>query len=103
WRTIASGAQDAWITTQALSLKAFGVPMYLTFHHEPEDDSAAFGTPTEYAAAYRHVVDVFRVNGVTNVSFVWTMMSWTFDPRSGRDPMSWYPGDAYIDAVGSDG
>ena len=30
-------------------------------------------------------------------------MGWSFNPSSGRDPLSYYPGDSYIDIVGSDG
>jgi beta-mannanase len=48
-------------------------------------------------------VDVFRNRGVTNVAFAWVMMSWTFDPDSGRDPSAYYPGDGYVDIIGSDG
>ena len=103
WGDIADGAQDDWIAAQADAIKAFGYPIYLTFHHEPEDDLATWGTPTEYAAAFRHIVTVFRSRGVTNVAFVWTMMNWTFDPRSGRDPDPYYPGDAYVDFIGIDG
>jgi Glycosyl hydrolase family 26 len=103
WSTIASGAEDAAIAARADAIKAFGYPLYLTFHHEPEDDLATWGTPADYAAAFRHVVDVFRGRGVTNVAFVWTMMNWTFDPRSGRDPNAYYPGDSYVDLIGVDG
>ena len=102
WSAIADGSQDSVIGAQADRLKAFGSPMYLAFHHEPEDDPS-FGTPSDFAAAFRHIVTVFRAHGVHNVGYVWTLMSWTFDPRSGRDPMDWYPGDAYVNFVGSDG
>ena len=95
--------QDATIIARAQAVKAFGSPMYLTFHHEPEDDLAAWGTAADYVAAFRHVVNVFRAQGVENVAWVWTMMSWTFDPRSGRSPESYYPGNGYVDLVGSDG
>ena len=103
WSTIASGAEDAAIAARADAVKAFGSPIYLTFHHEPEDDLGAWGTPTDYAAAFRHVVTIFRNRGVTNVAFVWTMMNWTFEPGSGRDPNAYYPGDDYVDIIGSDG
>ena len=83
WSTIASGAEDAAIAARADAVKAFGSPVYLTFHHEPEDDLGTWGTAADYAAAFRRVVTVFRSRGVTNVAFVWTMMNWTFDPRSG--------------------
>ena len=103
WSEIANGSQDDWLIQRADAIKAFGYPLYLTFHHEPEDDLATWGTPADYAAAFRHVVDVFRSRGVTNVAFVWTMMNWTFDPRSGRDPNAYYPGDGYVDFIGVDG
>ena len=103
WSEIADGSQDDWIVQRADAVKAFGSPIYLAFHHEPEDDLAAWGTPEDYAAAFRRVVTVFRSRGVTNVAFVWTMMNWTFEPQSGRDPSAYYPGDSYVDIIGVDG
>ena len=83
WSSIANGEQDAWIGERADAFRNFGFPVYLVFHHEPEDDQGAFGSAADYAAAFRHVVDVFSNHGVTNVAFVWNLMSWTFDPASG--------------------
>jgi hypothetical protein len=103
WGSIASGSQDDWIIQRADAVKAFGSPIYLTFHHEPENDLATLGTPADYAAAFRHIVSVFRSRGVTNVAFVWNIMNWTLDPRSGRDPNDYYPGDGYVDIIGVDG
>ena len=103
WSAIANGSQDATIIARADAIKSFGYPIYLTFHHEPENDLGSYGTPNEFAAAFRHIVDVFRSRNVTNVAWVWTMMGWSFDPRSGRDALAYYPGDSYIDFVGSDG
>ena len=103
WSSIANGSQDAWIGQRADAFRNFGYPVYLAFHHEPEDDPGAFGTPADYAAAFRHVVDVFNSHGVTNVAFVWNLMSWTFAPGSGKDPNAYYPGDSYVDIVGADG
>ena len=84
WSRIASGAEDAAIIARANAIKAFGYPMYLTFHHEPENDLATYGTPTDFAAAFRHVVTVFRQQSVTNVAFVWTMMGWRLRPTVGQ-------------------
>jgi glycosyl hydrolase family 26 len=103
WSAIANGSQDSWIQQRADAFRAFASPVYLSFHHEPEDDTSRFGTPAEFAAAFRHIVTVFRQRNVTNVAFVWTMMAWSFDGRSGRNPMDYYPGDSYVDLVGSDG
>jgi hypothetical protein len=103
WAEIANGAEDDWIRERADAFIEFAEPIYLTFHHEPENDLSRFGTPGEYAAAFRRIVDVFRARGVTNVAFVWTLMAWSFDPRSDRDPNAYYPGDGYVDFVGADG
>jgi hypothetical protein len=103
WASIASGSQDSTIVARADAIKAFGSPVYLAFHHEPEDDVGPWGTAVDYVAAFKHIRDVFDDQGVTNVVFAWVMMSWTFDPDSGRDPDEYWPGNAYADVIGSDG
>jgi endoglucanase len=67
------------------------------------------GAPAKYVAAWRHLVDVFRAQGATNVR-------WVFNPNvgnalthtaSGATSWNWYanyyPGDAYVDYVGAHG
>ncbi len=103
WSSIADGSQDPWIIQRADGFKTFGSPIYLAFHHEPEDDLSRFGSPSDYAAAFRHIVDVFRAEGVTNVAFVWNLMGWSFNDRSDVDVDGFYPGDDYVDLVGGDG
>jgi hypothetical protein len=103
WSSIANGSHDDWIRSRAEAFKDFGHPIYLTFHHEPENDLSRFGTPEAFARAFRHIVTIFRRRGADNVAFVWTMMSWSFNPRSGRDPNPYYPGNRYVDFVGADG
>jgi hypothetical protein len=103
WASIASGAEDDWIRERADAFVEFGAPIYLAFHHEPENDLSRYGSPSDYASAFRRIVTIFRDRGVTNVGFVWNMMAWSFDPSSGRDPESFYPGDDYVDFVGANG
>ncbi|MGH2683907.1 MAG: glycosyl hydrolase, partial [Actinomycetota bacterium] len=78
--------------------------VYITFHAEPEysGTAGAFGNAADYRAAYRRIVDRFRAQGVTNVKWVPVLMAWTF-ARSGGNPGQFWPGDAYVDAVGVDG
>ena len=102
WSQVASGSQDAWIVTRAKAFKSFGYPVYLAVHHEPENDPG-YGSTADYVAAWHRIVDIFRQQGVSNVAFVWNMMAWSFDPRSGRTATDWYPGDNYIDIIGADG
>jgi hypothetical protein len=77
WSSIAAGSEDAWIVAQANALRNAGFPVYMTFHHEPEDD-AANGTPADFAAAYDHIRGIFDAEGVTNASWVVTLMATTY-------------------------
>jgi hypothetical protein len=49
--------------------------------------------PALYRAAYRHVVDVFRQAGATNVRWVWS-------PAGEARSLAFYPGDDVVDYVG---
>ncbi len=101
WARIASGAEDAQIRAQADGLKGLHSQLFLAFHHEPENDRAS-GTPAQYAAAYRHYVNVFRSRGATNVVFVWIMMAGSFSGSHSK-ALAYYPGDAYVDWIAADG
>ena len=97
WSEVSSGRFDPEIAAQADAFRAWGRSVLVAFAPEPEDDRA--GTPEEYAAVWRRVVGIFRDRGVTNVSFVWNLMAWSFPDHADR----WYPGDAYVDYIAADG
>jgi hypothetical protein len=99
WKSIASGARDTWIRQQANSIKKWGRPMYLCFHHEPEDDKQC-GNAADYRAAYNHVWNVFDQVGVPNVTWVMSLMAFTFYKGNGG-PEAWEP--AHYDVIGVDG
>ncbi|HYH28480.1 MAG TPA: glycosyl hydrolase [Actinomycetota bacterium] len=104
WKSIAAGSQDARIDTQAERVKAFGAPIYLSFHAEPEyvGQGGIYGNGADFRAAWRRIVDRFRARRVTNVRWVMVLMGWTFNPSSGRNPLDYYAGSSYVDAVGAD-
>ncbi len=99
WADIAAGAYDPVILARAADLIAFGGPVIFSFQHEPENDHAA-GSPADFIAAFRHVRSVFQTAGVTNVTYAWTMMAWSF--RTGG-AAQYYPGDDVVDVIASDG
>jgi hypothetical protein len=99
WADIASGAYDPVILARAADLVAFGGPVVFSFNHEPENDLAA-GTPADFVAAFRHIHDVFQAAGVTNVTYAWTMMAWSFRTGSAS---AYYPGDDVVDVIAGDG
>lgn len=86
-------------------IQARGTTTLLTFAHEPEAKAGrGYGTAAGYVAAFRHVVDIFRAQGVTDVEWTWQMTGAAFriDPGSPRYAAKWYPGDAYVDDVAAD-
>jgi Glycosyl hydrolase family 26 len=110
WRNTANAGPGSTLYNQivnwAQTIKSRPGTMLLAYHHEPEAHaSAGLGTPADYIAAYRHVISIFRAQGVTNVKFVWQMTAYAFKarPSDRRYAPNWYPGDAYVDVVGADG
>jgi hypothetical protein len=104
WADIASGAEDAYITAIATEFARWGVPAFLVFDSEPEVHLATHGTPAEYRAAWRRVVEGFRAAGATNVAFVWATTSYELRTDVGdRDLVEQlYPGDDLVDWIGVD-
>jgi len=104
WDDIAAGRYDADIVARAREIKRFKMTVYLSFHHEPENDQdkpgwRRAGTPADYRAAWSHIRSVFRRQHVKNVRFVLVLMGWTF--RTGQAGQ-WYPGSGVVDVVGAD-
>ena len=89
----------------ANAVKDFGAPLYFTFHHEPEAViNLVNGTAPEYIAAWRKIVGIFGEQGVSNARFLWIMTAHSFavSPTDRRLASKWYPGDAYVEGIGSD-
>lgn len=101
WRDIASGAMDAsYVDVLARKIRIWSAThhhekVFMSFHPEPETDLAEFGTPAEYAAAWRHIDARFRALGARrSVIFVWNMTGYMT-----RVPLwnAMYPGDRVVD------
>jgi len=59
-------------------------------------------SPAVFVAAWRHIVTVFREQGATNVTWMWTIN--IIDKHGGiPSPARWWPGSAYVNWVGIDG
>ncbi|TIC81855.1 hypothetical protein [Nocardioides sp. GY 10127] len=106
WRQVANGAADARLRAEARYLKKhWDRPMFLTVHHEPEDEVVATSgsgyQARDYRAMYRHVEDVFDEVGADQV--VWVMNYMGFQ---GWVQKAWfknlYPGNAYVDWIAYD-
>ena len=83
WRSIAQGDHDAHIRNRAHTIKAWGKHVYLSFHHEPENDPAN-GGPAEFRAASNRVHTLFKDVGADNVTWVVALMASTYGGGSWR-------------------
>ena len=100
-RQMAQGGYDSYIRDSAREAIAWGRPILLRFAHEMNGNWYSWGlgvggnSASDYVAAWRHVVSVFREEKATNVRWVWAPNTGSFG--------SLFPGDGWIDYIGLDG
>ncbi len=109
YHQITNGSLDRYLDTMAQRVKQIGKPIIIDFNHEADDLPAisgsntqrqAAGSPQEYAAAYRYLVQRFRAQGVTNVVWAITWSGW-----SASNPSTWWvfqqswPGQGYVNLI----
>jgi len=105
---ILSGAADVYLRRYARDVKAYGKEVWLRPLHEANGDwydwgiakAGAGNTSQNLIEAWRHIVSIFRDEGVANVKWVWT----TNATNSGSATFTGhYPGDAWVDMISIDG
>ena len=97
---INAGTEDAWIRQQADAVKALGKPVMLRYLWEMDLLTEDSVSPTQFIAAWRRIHGIFETRGATNVRWVWCPSAYSFQTGRAAD---WYPGDAYVDWICSDG
>lgn len=106
WTDVAEGKYDEDILRMLQTLDGFGVPIWLTMHHEPEgggginnaDESSG---SAGHKAMNRRVRYLMNLAGTENIALSLVLMGWTWDPASGRDPNEWWS-DGLYDFLGID-
>jgi hypothetical protein len=103
---IAGGAWDGFIRQYAMEVKAWGHPLFLRFASEmnggwvPYSESHSGNSAGQFVQAWRHVHDIFKSVGATNVTWVWCPNV----ENAYTTPLEdLYPGNAYVDWAGLDG
>ena len=96
-KNTANGKYNDIIRQYSKWAKSTNRPIYLRIGYEFDGPHNAL-EPTEYVKAYRHIVDLMRSEGVTNIAFVWH--SYASPPYKKYPITEWYPGDDYVDWVG---
>ncbi|MCL5951092.1 MAG: hypothetical protein M1132_05095 [Chloroflexi bacterium] len=103
---IIQGACDTYIRNYARALKATGWRFLIKFAHEMNSSGRPywpghFGEPpSKFVDMWRHVVDIFRSEQVTNVEWVWGPIYQSSPNDASNDLHLFYPGDNYVDWVG---
>ena len=93
---VIDGGYDEVIKQYCDWAKSIDRPIYLRIGYEFDGPHNQF-LPDEYISAYKHVVDLMRSEGVTNVAYVWH--SYASTTYRGFPVTDWYPGDEYVDWV----
>jgi Glycosyl hydrolase family 26 len=105
--SIASGRYDSYWRSYANNVKRFGKQVILSLDHEMNGYWYFWGykrtSPASFVAAWQHVVRIFRQQGVTNATWLWTVNVTDALDNHIRKPTAWWPGDSYVDWVGVDG
>ncbi len=106
---LVNGKADNYIREYAKGVKGFGDEIWLRPLHEANGDwydwgvgkEGAGNTDANVAEAFRHIVKIFKEEGVTNVKWVWTTNA--SNQGSGTTLTGNYPGDDYVDYISIDG
>lgn len=100
-------------------IKGYGKPVMISFAgemngdwysysgiYQGRDTTSGFGDPSKadgperYAAAYRHIIELFRDREVNNVTWLFHANDISYPQEAWNSIKAYYPGDEYIDWVG---
>jgi hypothetical protein len=104
-----NGACDNYIRGFAQTLKERPERFILRFAHEMNIADMPWWPgnygqdASKYIAMYRHVHDVFKSQGATNVEWMWSPNYMSNPVVDWNDLYNYYPGDAYVDWIGLSG
>ena len=103
---IAAGKYDDYLKAYAQAVLAYGHPVVLSFGHEMNGSWYSWGynrtSPATFVAAWRHIVTLFREQGATKDTWLWTVNHIVTDGGI-PSPRPWWPGSSYVTWVGIDG
>jgi hypothetical protein len=104
-KDIANGNKDSDIHAFALKLKALNYPIFFTF--EPEFNISTSracvangATAVDYTNSWHKIYNIFTVEGVRNVAFVWNPSFQDNPATLANAAVNYYPGDNFTDWIG---
>jgi hypothetical protein len=115
WSSVVAGGLDDELTDETLAFKALGANIIVRM--DPAMDTAqrqcfydvdVLADPVdagqEFIAMWKHIVDLFRAQGVTNVRWDWSPSQAAYNNPDDSPDTRWadfYPGDDYVDWIGA--
>ena len=106
---INAGYYDNYIRTWARAVKSVGGPVMIRPMHEmngmwyPWCGPVNGNSPAQFRAAWRRIHTIFRREGATNVTWVWSPAHRSYPGTYQNRIEAYYPGDAYVDWIGLSG
>ena len=106
---INAGYYDNYIRTWARAVKSVGGPVMIRPMHEmngmwyPWCGTVNGNSPAKFRAAWRRIHTIFRREGATNVTWVWSPNGRSYPGTYQNRIEAYYPGDAYVDWIGLSG
>lgn len=104
---IVAGAYDSYLDTMSAQVKALPYRLRISYAAEfnggwnPWGMGKVGNTVENHKTAWRHIVNRFKANSVTNVDWVWTPNADPFQMTPSYASM--YPGNEYVTYFGLDG
>ncbi len=99
-QNITNGTHDSAVKELGQFIKDANRPVFVRIGYEFDGPWNHY-EPQPYIAAFQHIVDVWREMNVENFATVWQSATAPI-PRYKNFPLeAWYPGDEYVDWVGS--
>lgn len=97
WGDIAAGRRDVWLTGLLRVLGDEPGPVFLTLHHEPENEAGPVGMgPSDFVAMQGRAIRL-AAELAPQVTIVPVLQHWTFDPsRRDTEPAAWLVPDAAV-------
>ncbi len=114
--TIIAGAQDDYITKWAEAAAACRFPIMVSFANEMNGSwfpwsgcfygggkplpGGGFEGPETFKRAWRHIVDICRAHGATNILWTFHVMDFSMPQEKWNLAAQYYPGSDYVDWLG---
>ena len=106
WDDVSDGKLDTELGMLLTQLDSYGVPIWLTMHHEPEGGEG-INNADQPSGSRGHrrmnakVRELMTKLDTKNIALSLVLMGWTWDQHSGRSADEWWDGDTY-DFIGVD-